>query len=110
MFLEEFISVYCTEKLYTLGLQLPTSVDYCCVPEMCSDVNTACSSGPSGGQQLWCCWSISGLAALSDSKPCPNQAAFCNLALLATTLIFTQGTANTNVFVCCSVVISDSAW
>lgn len=57
IFLEEFISVYCTEKLYTLCLELPRSADYHCVHETRSGVNTARRSGP--GQQPWCCWGVS---------------------------------------------------
>lgn len=71
-------------EIDTLGLQLPTSVDYCCVHEMYADVNTACSSRPSSGQQPWCCWNISDPAAPSDSKPCPSQGLFCSLAPLGT--------------------------
>ena len=73
MFLEEFISVYCTEKFCTLHLVLPKSVDYCCVHKTCLDVNTACRSGP--GQHP---------AAPGASKPCPDQGALGDLALLGT--------------------------
>lgn len=67
MFLEEFISVYCIEKLYTLHLELGKPVDYCHIHETCLDVNTACRSGHR--QQPCCCWGVGDPAPSSPSKP-----------------------------------------